>query len=377
MPGWAYPGPEPDAFMGRDEVVEHLEAYATSFHAPVSEGVRVERVERRSSDDTFLLSTSSGVVQARRVVLATGSLQRPNIPPWAAGVPNGVAQISATEYRIPSDLPPGAIVVVGSGESGCQISAELARSGRTVFLVGGRAWWAPRRYRGRDISAWWRLTGWFERTVDDLPPGRRAGQPNAALTGAEGGHDISVHTLVRDGVRPTGRLVDIRDGTAVFADDLAANVAWGDGQCRATLASVDRVIALQGISAPSPDAPDDLRHAGALPAATARAIISAPATIDLVREGVRTIIWATGYRPDFSWVGLPFLAHDGYPIQRRGVTDIPGLYVLGLDWLHNAKSGLFAGLSDDATYLHEFITSRSGRPPTGERNSGDAPRDRL
>ena len=358
LPGFAYPGNDPDGFMGKDEVIEHLLGYANSFGAPVLEGSRVTSVERDAVDEAFVLQTDEGTLRAGQVVLATGALQQPKLPPDATELPATISQMVPADYRNPKELADGGVLIIGSGETGCQVAEELARSGREVYLSGGRSWWAPRRYRGRDISAWLRLTGWFERRAEDLAPGVHAGQPNPQLTGAGGGHDINAHSLARDSVRLLGRLRAMKDGAAFFADDLATNVAWADAEARKLLESIDRVIENQGLDAPAEEVPSDLRPGGRGSASSADQ--DRPITeLDLGKAAIGTVIWATGYRPDFAWVKLPFVDSDGYPLQRRGVTPVDGLYVLGLDWLHNAKSGLFAGIGDDATYLSSVIASRS------------------
>ena len=348
LPGFTYAGDDPEGFMGKDEVVTHLEVYARSFAAPVREGVKVTAIEHYPADRHFVVRTEDGSYQAPQVVLATGALQQPRVPACAARLPASVTQVVAPAYRNPQSLPPGAVLVVGSGETGCQIAEELIRAGRTVFLAGGRSWWAPRRYRGRDIAAWMRLVGWFERTVDELPPGVRTGHPNPQLTGSNGGHDISGHTLARDGVQLLGRLQNVHGGRAYFAADLAVNLVWGDEQARVWLQAIDHLIAQQGLEAPPQDWPDDL-------STSEGSSHVAPTELDLADVGISTVIWAMGYRPNLSWVGLPILDGEGYPIQRRGVTRVPGLSILGLDWLHSAKSGLFAGVGDDAAYLAEQI----------------------
>jgi putative flavoprotein involved in K+ transport len=359
LPGFAYPGDDPDGFMAKDEVVQHLEGYARSFDAPVLEGFAVTSVERHSINERFLLRTENGMLEADQVVLATGALQQPKLPPDATGLPGTISQMVAAEYRNPEMLVRGSTLVVGSGETGCQIAEELARAGRDVYLSGGKSWWAPRRYRGRDIAAWLRLTGWFERRAEDLPPGAHVGQPNPQLTGAAGGHDINAHSLSRDGVRLLGRLRGISDGTAFFSDDLAANVASADTEAQKLVESIDRLIETQQLDAPDEELPPDLRPGLGGSAASGDEARFPPVELDLDKTAVGTVIWATGYRPDFSWVRLPFLDADGYPMQRRGVTSVEGLYVLGLDWLYNAKSGLFAGITDDATHLASVIAARS------------------
>src|SRR5262245_11789932 len=216
LPGYTYPSEDPDGFMGKDEVVAHLETYARSFGAPVQEGIRVAAIAYDPTGSGFLVRTTNEPYRARQVALATGALQQPRVPACAADLPLSIAQVVAPAYRNPQQLPPGAVLVVGSGETGCQIAEELVRSGRSVFLCVGRGWWLPRRYRGRDTTAWARLLGWFERTVDDLPPGVRTGQTNPQFTGSEGGHDLNAHTLTREGVRLLGRLLGVRDGKVVL-----------------------------------------------------------------------------------------------------------------------------------------------------------------
>ena len=360
MPDYAYPGDDPDGFMGKDEVVERLLGYANSFGAPVREGVHVTSVSRDPSDSAFALETNEGPIRADQVVLATGSLQRPNVPPYATAIPESIVQLPAAWYRNPDMLAPGAILIVGSGETGAQISEELARAGRVVYLSGGRSWWSPRRYRGRDVTYWLRPLGWFERRVDELPPGVRTGQPNPQLTGADGGHDISPHSLAAQGVRLLGRLRGIEDSVAHCGSDLRDNIAWADDQAAKRLEAIDALIQAEDLDAPVTEWPTELAPAGTRSATAAEEQAVRPTTeLDLAKAGVGAVIWAAGYRPDLDWVRLPFLDGGGYPIQRRGLTKVKGLSILGLDWLHNAKSGLFAGVGDDAAFLAEAITARS------------------
>jgi putative flavoprotein involved in K+ transport len=350
LPGFTYAGDDPDGFMAKDEVVAHLEAYARSFAAPVRDGVRVTAVERNPAGGGFLVQTEDGTYATRQVVLATGALQRSHVPVCATELPPSVAQVNPYTYRNSAALPPGAVLVVGSGESGCQIAEDLWRAGRTVYLAVGRSWGAPRRYRGRDVAAWLRAVGWFARTVNELPPGARAGLPNPQLTGVDGGHDLSAYTLARDGVVLLGHLRGVRDGKVVLAPDLVASLAWGDEQARRFLASVDDHVREQGL-----DAPEEAFPACLVPSDDF--LPDAPEELDLSRAGIGAVVWATGYRPELGWVGLPFLDTEGYPIQRRGVTPVTGLYILGLDWLHSARSGLFAGLEHDAAYLAEHMAA--------------------
>jgi putative flavoprotein involved in K+ transport len=352
LPGFPYVGDDPDGFMGKDEVANHLEAYARSFGAPVREGVRATAVASYPNGAGFLVRTDDGTYAAAGVVVASGALQRPFIPALAEDLPAHIAQVVPYAYRSPAALPPGAVLVVGSGQAGCQIAEELRRAGRMVYLSVGRSWWAPRRYRGQDLSLWLRTVGWFDRTVDSLPPGARTGLPNPQFTGSGGGRDLNVHTLAAEGVVLLGRLQAIRDGAITLAPDLAGNLAIADEQAMGTLRAIDDHIREQVLDAPAADPPGYLLPATEL----AR---GAPTELDLDAAGVSAVIWSTGYRPDLGWVQLPVLDPQGYPVQRRGVTAVPGLYVLGLDWLHSAKSGLFAGIGEDAAYLAARIAERA------------------
>jgi putative flavoprotein involved in K+ transport len=354
LPGYAYADDEPDSFMGKDDVVERLMAYAESFGAPVREGVRVASVEREGDGGLFAVRTGDGTYHAAQVVIATGALQRPFVPGLATDLPAEIAQYVPYSYKRPADLPPGAVLIVGSGQSGCQIAEELRRAGREVYLSVSRSWGAPRRYRDQDHTYWSRAVGWMDRKVTDLPPGARVGLPNPQLTGAGGGHDLTLYTLVNEGVVLLGRLTAIRDGKFMFAPDLATNLAWGHEQARRFLQSIDDYVLAQSLDAPAEDMPTCLMPPDARCAAP-------PEELDVVDSGIGSVVWATGYRPDLDWVRLAVLDNDGYPIHQRGVTAEPGLYFLGLDWLYTSGSGLFSGLSDDAAYLASYMAGERSK----------------
>jgi putative flavoprotein involved in K+ transport len=348
LPGYTYAGDAPDRFMGKADVVGHLETYARSFGAPVREGVRVRAVEQARTGTRIVVSTDNGSYEATRVVIATGALQRPFVPDAAAGFPPDIAQFVSYTYRDPAALPPGAVLVVGSGQSGCQIAEDLRRAGRRVYLSVTRSWGMPRRYRGQDAAYWARAVGWSQRKVADLPPGVRAGLPNPQLTGTDGGHDLTLYTLEREGVVLLGRFRGLHEGKAVFDTDLAEKLRWGDEQARNFLRSIDEHVAGHG-----PDATTEAFPGCLIP--NGDAVRAAPESLRVNEAGISTIVWATGYRPDLAWIDLPFLDEDGYPIHHRGVTVVPGLFILGLDWLYSAHSSQFGGMSDDATYLAEHI----------------------
>ena len=209
------------------------------------------------------------------------------------------------------------VVVIGSGQAGCQIAEELRRAGRPVYLSVGRSWWAPRRYRGRDMSLWLRDIGWFDRTVAGLPPGARAGLPNPQFTGSGGGRDLNVHTLAAEGVVLLGRLRGIHDGKLFLTPDLAGNLAWGDEQAAHRLHTIDEHVRERGLDAPAPDPP-------VYPRTAAELARGAPEELNLADAGIGAVVWATGSRPDLECVRLPVLDAQGYPVQRRGVTAVSG-----------------------------------------------------
>jgi putative flavoprotein involved in K+ transport len=346
LPGWSYAGPDPDGFMGRDAVVRFFDDYARSFDAPVRTGVDVARVGR--AGDGWRVETSSGPYDARNVVVATGHYARPRIPVVAADLPPHVHQLVASEYRNPAALPAGAVLVVGSGPSGQQIADELARAGRRVFIAVGRHRPLPRRYRGHDVYWWMDRMGSLARTVDSLDnPGAAAGAPSAVLAG--GDEDIDLHRLVRHGVVPLGHLRDC-DGTRLwFADDLADTVVAADAHPARFRGKVDAYVDRTRLAVPA-----EL----VVPRSRAAWATSAPTRLHLRAAGIRVVIWAAGYRRDFSsWVDAPVFDAAGEPVQRRGITAAPGLAFLGLRFMHRRNSNFIDGVGADAEHLAEHITT--------------------
>jgi putative flavoprotein involved in K+ transport len=341
LPGDRYSGEDPDAFAGADEIAKVLERYALSNSAPVIEGCEVTALERDPSTNDLVLATSNGEVKAANVVVATGPFQRPAIPPLSHHLPEHILQLDPTRYRRPDNLPPGAVLVVGSGASGAQIADDLLRAGRTVYLSVSSHRRVPRRFRGKDIFWWLEKLGRFALTVDDLPGRRR---PTGILvTGVDGGYDLSMFGLAADGVVLAGHLTGVTDDRVSFADDVAeslhkADQAYLDFFAAARIAASDIETDL---------APDDG------PPPTVERSMSGLRSLDLEGQAVGTVIWATGYEYAYEWLHLPVLDERGSPIQRRGVTSEPGLYLLGLHWMHTLRSGLLMGVGDDARFLGE------------------------
>jgi putative flavoprotein involved in K+ transport len=348
MPGAEYAGKSPDGFMARNEVVSYLEQYVEKFDLPVRYGLRVTSVEPDPHSDAYRVSTGEEVYQTRNVVVATGLYQQPKIPSFSAQISPVILQCAAGQYRNPQSLPPGAVLVVGSGQTGCQVAEELYQSGRNVYICVGSAGRVPRRYRGRDIFEWLELSGFLMRTSGDLPSLDARFFANPQLSGRDGGHNINLHQFVRDGVMLLGRLVGAQEDVIHLASDLKENLAKTDRFESDQLKMVDAYIRRAGLDAPLETVPQlcdgyDLAQ---------------PATVSLKSAGIRSIIWAIGYTFDFSLVKLPVFDRFGYPLQRRGVTGHPGLYFVGLPWLHTFKSGLLLGVGEDAGYIAAAIAGR-------------------
>jgi putative flavoprotein involved in K+ transport len=237
------------------------------------------------------------------------------------------------------------VLVVGSGQSGAQIAEELYQAGRTVYLSVGTAGRAPRRYRGQDAFHWLRRLGYFETTVEKLPKPQARFAANPHVSGKGGGHTLNLHQFARDGVRLLGRLADARDGRLYFAPDLHDNLAKADKFEAELVKGIDKLIAETGLDAP-PETLPALRDGFDVPVVT---------ELDARAAGVGSVIWASGFSWDFGLVQAPLFDEFGYPIQKRGVTALPGLYFVGLPWLHKAKSGLLIGVGEDAAYIAAHI----------------------
>ena len=342
LPGYSYPGDDPDGFAGYREVLATIEEYAAHVRAPVREHSEVVDLTEDDSDGGFVVSVANGAVHAQHVVLATGPFQRPRIPEVSRQVSAAVLQTDPTRYRCPEQLPEGAVLVVGSGGSGCQIADELVHAGRRVYLSVSRHRHVPRRLWGKDLYWWLDKMGRFDVTIDSFPA--RRWPPSMVVTGVDGGYDISVRELAADGVTVLGR---IRGG---YGDQLGvagdANQVLDEAdEAYATFLDAARnyarTIAREDL------AEEQLTVSAARPTTAVTEID----TLNVARADITTIIWATGYTYDYHWVKIPVFDERGHPIQRRGLTDRPGLYFLGLHWMHTIKSGLFSGVGHDAEYL--------------------------
>ncbi|MEJ2736872.1 MAG: NAD(P)-binding domain-containing protein [Anaerolineae bacterium] len=346
MPGAEYQGDDPDGFMPREEVVAYLEGYIERFRLPIRYGVRVSSVEKNGAG--YLVHTGEATVKADNVVIATGLFQQPKIPPFSADLPLEVLQLHSSEYRNPAGLPPGAVLVVGSAQSGGQIAEELYQSGRKVYLCVSGAGWGPRRYRGQDIVRWMDRAGFNSVTVDELPSPKHKFASNPLVSGKDGGRTLNPHQFARDGVVLLGRIQGAQAGKITLAPDLKENLAKSDKFQADLLKRIDDYIEKAGFDVP-PAVLHELRDGYDAEVITG---------LDVQSAGITGVIWATGYTFDFSLVQLPVVDADGYPVQKRGVTGFPGLYFVGLPWLHTSGSGVLGGVGDDAAHIVADITSR-------------------
>lgn len=348
LPGWSYRGPEPDGFMAKRDLVGYLNAYARSFDAPVLAGVTVTGVARAGAG--FRVDTDRGAWHAANVVIATGNCDRPRVPAFGAGLPRDILQVVPGAYRNPEELPSGAVLVVGASATGVQLAEEIHRSGRPVILSVGRHTRLPRVYRGRDIEWWLDAMGVWDETVDtvrDLDASRR--EPSLQLIGSPERRTLDLEALQVLGVRLAGRATAAAGSSVHFAEDLAASVASAEAKLSRLLARIDEFIDRRG-------------WAGDLPAAAPRRpvrVSEAAAKLDLKRERIAAVVWATGYRRSYPWLRVPVLDERGEIRHDKGVTPEPGLYVLGLQFQRTRKSSFIDGVGADAEYLAERHLTRA------------------
>jgi putative flavoprotein involved in K+ transport len=344
MPGDRYDGPDPEGLLTRDQFVALLEDFAGRNALPIEPDTAVSELVHESG--AYRLTTSHGLRRARNVIVASGCLNCPVRPAWAGALPAALHQIDASGYRRPADLPDGAVLVVGGGQSGGQIAEDLAGAGRTVFLATSRVGRLPRRYRGRDILVWLLESGFLDVRREEVI--RLAGRIPPR------GVNISLQALSAKGVVLLGRLSGVEDGGMLsFADDLEANVRFADEACDNVKRYLDDYISRAGIDAPAAE-PD--------PAETVPIRQQNPAihSLDLSRSGVSSVVWSTGFTGDFSWMRLPgALDSAGQPVHADGVGAVPGLYFAGLDFASTRKSGIILAIAEEAPRLVGHIAARS------------------
>jgi putative flavoprotein involved in K+ transport len=348
FPGLEFFDVDPDAFASKEQVADYFVAYAEKIGAPIRCGVEVTSVQRNVGRPGFRAETTDGAINARFIVAATGPFQRPVIPPI---VPDGAVpvQIHSNAYRNPEQLPQGAVLVVGAGSSGVQIADELRQSGRRVYLSVGPHERPPRSYRGRDFCWWLGVLGKWDA---DTPP-QGAEHVTIAVSGAHGGHTVDFRALAASGVRLVGLTSSFDDGTLRFAPDLGDNIARGDASYLSLLDEADAYVMGNGLDLPEePEA----RVFGPDPECVTDPLLE----LDLADAGVTSIIWATGYATDYSWLQVDAFDERGRPKHRRGVSPEPGVYFLGLPWLSRRGSSFIWGVWHDAKYLADHIRTQRG-----------------
>lgn len=353
LPGRRYDGEDPDGFMPRDTFVRYMKDWADGFGAPVAGRAEVTRV--RWTDGRFRIQCKSGSIEARNVVVATATYQSPKVPSVAGDILHDIRQLHAEDYRNCSQAPEGAVLVVGSGQTGCQIVEDFLRAGYSTYLCVSRTGRLPRRYRGRDCIAWQDDLGLLDRTPDmlDTPAQRFAGDPH--LTGRDGGSTVSLHDFRRRGVTLLGRLEAVSGTVARFRDDLGRNLDYADAYASNFMKTVDDYVEATGAHAPPPTAAELF---GGPDEDGSR--IRAPESLDLDEAGITTVVWATGFGFDFSWIEGIATDAFGYPVTDRGKCTFPGLYFCGLNWMTRRKSGILFGVGDDAQEVSRDIIGRLG-----------------
>jgi putative flavoprotein involved in K+ transport len=331
--------------MVKDEIVAYVDRFIKKVDAPVFEGTSVTALEKVGN--VFRIESSAGTVTADSVILATSLYSRPFVPRAGERLPDSVTQIHTADYRNPAQLPPGGVIVVGSGQSGCQIAEDLHLAGRKVHMVTGNAPRCARFYRGRDVVDWLADIGQYDITIAHDGMAKKKHDTNHYLTGRDGGRDIDLRKFATEGMALYGRMVGVSGGKMLFEPNLKSNLDGADRVYNGINALIDRHIAEKGLQAPAGSPYVPLWEPE-----------SEPTELDLEAEGITSVIWATGFTPDWSYVGLPIFDGTGYPVQRRGVTGIDGVYVLGLPWLWTWGSGRFLAVGKDAEYVVDHLATR-------------------
>ena len=344
FPGMEFTDFDADAFAPKERVADYFVDYAAKIDAPIRCGVEVTEVRRNLGRPGFRVATSEGVIEANSVVAATGPFQKPIIPPLVPDTA-GIMQIHSSAYRNPEQLPEGAVLVVGAGSSGAQIADELLRSGKSVYLSIGPHDLPPRRYRGRDFVWWLGVLGKWD--VPALEPGTE--HVTIAVSGAHGGHTVDFRRLAGQGMTLVGRTESCKDGVMRFAPDLAQNIARGNANTLSVLDEADAYVARNGLDLPEEPA---AREVGADPQCVTDPILE----LNLAEAGITSIIWATGFALDYSWLQVDAFDEEGKPKHQRGVSAEPGIYFLGLPWLSRRGSSFIWGVWHDARYLADQIS---------------------
>ena len=342
LPGFAYAGDDPHGFMVKDEIVDYLKAYRDFFNPPLIFNAPVTRLEK--SQGLFHIQTPKHHYTADQVVLACGGYHRPFVLPCATDIPKHITQVHSRDYKNAQQLPEGEVMVIGTGQSGCQIAEDLHLEGRKVHLCVGNAPRVNRRYRGKDVVDWLEQMGYYNMTIDKHPEGDNAPHAtNHYVTGRDGGRDLNLRIFAEQGMQLYGKLHTIEQGKIQFDSDLKDNLDYADAVAARIRDSIEQFIQTRGIEAPE----DTNIHSNFLP--------DSPRTLDLNQSAITAIVWATGFKTAFDWVKPSVFNPQGQPEQKRGVTQEEGLYFLGLNWMNTWGSGRFFHVGKDAEFLSTRI----------------------
>ncbi|MGD1899022.1 MAG: MSMEG_0569 family flavin-dependent oxidoreductase [Phormidesmis sp.] len=349
LPGFPYSGDDPHGFMQRDEIVEYVRNYAKSFGPNLKEGVSVNQLSFNQQHGCYEIATSAGHYSANQIVVATGGYHRPKQPRMAEQLPLEITQLHSSEYKNPESLPAGAVIVVGTGQSGCQIAEDLHLAGRQVHLCVGSAPRSPREYRGKDVVDWLDQMGYYDIPIDEHPQKESVRtKTNHYVTGRGGGREIDLRQFATEGMQLYGKLDAVHGSHLRFRNDLKENLDYADSVAESIKGTIDQYIEKAAIEAPTENPYHPVWEPPEQPQA-------ADLELDLKTANISTVLWATGYHMDFSWIEIPAFDGKGYPGHQRGISTIEGLYFLGLPWLYTWGSGRFSGVARDAAYIADRI----------------------
>ena len=355
LPGYGYQGDDPDGYRTMPEVIEFIDAYAGVISAPVEAQTKVTSV--RATETGYVVATSRSDWQCRTVVLATGACNIPNVPALAEAVPAGIATLTSMDYRNPDQLDDGGVLMVGASATGTQLALEIHRSGRPVTMAVGEHIRAPRVYRGRDLEWWMDAAGVLDERYDEIEDIQRARRvPSLQLTGSTGRMTLDLNSLTAIGVKLVGRLAGIHDGKAQFSGSLLNQCAMSDLKMGRLLDTIDEWATENGVDG-------DVEAPHRLP--PTEVPDAPPLGMDLTSGEIKTIVWATGYHPDYSWLDVPVLDRKGLVRHDGGIVgDALGMYLMGLQFLRRRKSALIDGAGDDARDLSaHLVTYLDGSAP--------------
>lgn len=348
LPGFPYPGNDPNGFMKKEEIIEYIEAYAKSFRPPLREGVSVTRLKQNEAG-LFEVSTDIGEYTTSQIIVATGGYQTSAMPRLAERFPASVVQLHSSAYKNEGQLPEGEVLVVGTGQSGCQIAEDLHLAGRKVHLCVGGAPRTARRYRGKDVVDWLNDMGYYSMPVHEHPMKEKVrAKANHYVTGRDGGRDIDLRKFALEGMKLYGRLKEVRGSALTFGQDLKQNLDNADTVADSIKNTIDKFIEANGIEAPAEE-----RYVPVWEPSE-----DEPQALDYAEAGITSVIWSMGFGTDYRWMEVPIFDGKGYPSHTRGVTAVPGIYFLGLPWQYTWGSGRFSGVADDARFLADAVAAR-------------------